>query len=334
MMTHQYIERPSGRVMEERLLGDRWVQLLYGPVRENAPALFRHCTQARLSALLGALHFDLPGRITGARAVRKLAASMRIPLDECVCPPETFITARHLFERRIRYWETRPMPAAEDLVVSPADARVLPGSLEETDMLFIKEKFFTLPELFGGQAEHWVPCFAGGAFAVFRLTPDKYHYNHAPVSGNVLAIFEEDGLYHSCNPGATMAVASPLSRNKRVVTVIDTDVPGGTQVGKVAMIEVVALMIGRIEQCYSREGYQDPRPVVPGLFLERGQPKSLYRPGSSTDVLLFEPRRIRFAPDLVANRRRPDVQSRFSIGLGDAAVETEVRVREEIACRC
>jgi phosphatidylserine decarboxylase len=116
--------------------------------------------------------------------------------------------------------------------------------------------------------------------------------------------------------------------------VIDTDVPGGTQVGKVAMIEVVALMIGRIEQCYSREGYQDPRPVVPGLFLERGQPKSLYRPGSSTDVLLFEPRRIRFAPDLVANRRRPDVQSRFSIGLGDAAVETEVRVREEIACRC
>jgi phosphatidylserine decarboxylase len=41
----------------------------------------------------------------------------------------------------------------------------------------------------------------------------------------------------------------PYSKNKRVVTIIDTDVEGGTGIGLVAMIEVVALMIGDIVQC-------------------------------------------------------------------------------------
>lgn len=70
---------------------------------------------------------------------------------------------------------------------------------------------------------------------------------------------------------------TPFSKNKRVVTVIDTDVEGGTQVGLVAMIEVVALIIGEVVQC---------------------------RPGSSTNVLLFQPRRVRFLDDLLANQRR------------------------------
>jgi hypothetical protein len=31
----------------------------------------------------------------------------------------------------------------------------------------------------------WLPAFDRGDFAIFRLTPDKYHYNHVPVSGEV-----------------------------------------------------------------------------------------------------------------------------------------------------
>jgi phosphatidylserine decarboxylase len=333
MTQHQYIERQSGRVVDEQFFGDHWVAQLYGGVREHAPVLFRLCTQARASAVLGWLQFDLPGMVTGARTVLKTATAMDINLAECVDPPESFTSMRKLFERRIRYRECRPMSALSSEVVSPADARVISGDLNETDLFFVKEKFFTLPELFGSRAERWCPAFAGGQFAIFRLTPDKYHYNHVPVSGRVEDSFEVDGCYHSCNPGAVMQVASPFAKNKRVVTIIDTDVPGGTQVGKVAMIEVVALMIGRIEQCYSAECYDDPQPVVPGMFLERGQPKSLYHPGSSTDILLFQPGRIRFAADLVANRRRSGVQSRYALGLGEMAVETELNVRETIACK-
>ena len=62
---------------------------------------------------------------------------------------------------------------------------------------------------------------------------------------------------------------------------IDTDTDGGTGIGLVAMIEVVALMIGDIVQCYSETQYLDPRTVQRGMLLRKGCPKSLYQPGSS-----------------------------------------------------
>ncbi|HEY7745554.1 MAG TPA: phosphatidylserine decarboxylase, partial [Desulfuromonadales bacterium] len=238
---------------------------------------------------------------------------------------------RKVFERRIRYWECRPLPAAPEAIVSPADARVVVGSFREGDDLFLKGKFFSYEELLGGGRPEWREAFAGGDFAVFRLTPDKYHYNHAPVSGVVVDCYELDGTYHACNPQAVVTVATPYSKNRRTVTVIDTDVEGGSQVGLVAMIEVVALMIGAVEQCYSAMRYDDPQPMRPGLFLERGQPKSLYRPGSSTDVLIFQPGRIRFADDLLRNQLRRDVVSRFALGFGAPLVETEVAVRSLLA---
>jgi hypothetical protein len=70
-----------------------------------------------------------------------------------------------------------------------------------------------------------------------------------------------------------VSLATPYSKNKRVVTVIDTDVGGGTGVGWVAMIEVVALMVGDIVQCYSQSEYKNPRPVETGMFLQCGYPK-------------------------------------------------------------
>jgi phosphatidylserine decarboxylase len=97
------------------------------------------------------------------------------------------------------------------------------------------------------------------------------------------------------------------------------------------MVEVVALMIGDIVQCYSDTAYDRPRPAEPGMFLQKGRPKSLFRPGSSTVVLMFQPGRVSFCPDLVANQRRPGVASRFSAGFGQPLAETEVLVRSAVA---
>jgi phosphatidylserine decarboxylase len=153
------------------------------------------------------------------------------------------------------------------------------------------------------------------------------------VAGGVLDVYQIDGAFNSCNPEAIVAMATPYSKNRRVVTIIDTDVEGGTGVGLVAMVEVVALMIGDIVQCYSEQGYQDPRPVEPGMQLKKGQPKSLYRPGSSTDVLVFQQGRVEFARDLLENQRRQDVVSRFTSGFRTNLVETDVAVRSLLAHR-
>jgi phosphatidylserine decarboxylase len=327
---HQYIERDSGLVRTEKLYGDRFIKLLYNAVRENAPLLFRVFTSARASSLIGAINFDAPffGMAAGNR---QFLAECGVDLGECLERPEFFDTPRKVFERKIHYERCRPMPDTPHAVVSPADARVLVGSFRESSLLFLKEKFFAYEEFLGSGKSEWLEAFADGDFAVFRLTPDKYHYNHTPVAGTVADIYEIAGGYHSCNPGAVVEVVTPYSKNKRVVTVIDTDVPGGTGVGLVAMVEVVALMIGDIVQCYSAEGYDPPREVKPGMFLVKGAPKSLYRPGSSTDVLLFQEGRVSFSEDLIRNMRMPNVESRFSLGFDTPLVETDVAVRSVIA---
>ena len=225
------------------------------------------------------------------------------------------------------------MPEEPDAVVAPADARVLVGRLETDPALFVKDKFFSLPELLGPGRASWADAFAGGDYAIFRLTPEKYHYNHTPVAGQVVDVYEVQGLYHSCNPAAIVEIATPFSKNKRVVTIFDTDLPRGSQVGLVVMVEVVALMIGEVVPRYSVARYDDPRSLAVGQDVHRGQPKSLFRPGSSTTILLFERGRVAFSPDLAANAVRADISSRFSRGFGHPIVETEVAVRSEVARR-
>jgi phosphatidylserine decarboxylase len=322
MMQHQYIERDSGRVVTEQLLGDRMVRLLYHGVRENSTTLFRMLTSSWSSHILSMVNFDRPVLSESA-----FLAECGIDISECIDPPHQLDTPRKIFERRIRYWQCRPMPTDSDAVVSPADARVLVGSFHDTSLIFLKDKFFSFDELLGSGDTPWLAAFSGGDFAVFRLTPDKYHYNHTPVAGNVVDFYAIDGEYHSCNPTAIVAVATPYSKNKRVVTIIDTDVPGGSGVGLVAMIEVVALMIGDIVQSYSTEAYNAPRQVEKGMFLLKGQPKSLYRPGSSTDILIFQEGRIDFAGDIVANMGQAGVSSRFTQGFQKPLVETDIQVR-------
>lgn len=325
---HQYVRRNSQQVITERPIADRCIQFLYSSLRENVPAMFRAVTSGRMSSLLGYMHYDMVGRRN--RNGQRLFDSIGADPQECVEPVEYYDSYRKVFERQIRYWERRPINRSVSTIVSPADARVLIGNLNDSETMSVKGKFFDLKELLGPDCP-WYFRFVGGDYAVFRLTPDKYHYNHIPVTGKVVGIYQIEGAYHSCNPSALIAMGSLYSKNRRVVTVIDTDIEGGARIGLVAMVEVVALMIGDVKQAYSKYRYEAPTGISPGMILRRGCPKSLYRPGSSTDVLLFEPDKIRFSADLVKNSRRCDVQSRFTNGFGRPAVETDVLVRSPLA---
>lgn len=325
---HQFLDRETGRLVDEKLYADGVIRFLYSTLRERAPIIFRAATGERISGLLGFINYDLylGGKITGHRHFLKYCG---IELGECLENPEELDTIKKIFQRKIRYWECRPMPDRSEAVVSPADARMLVGSLSATSHLFIKGKFFEYEELLSEGKKNWLEAFDGGDFAVFRLTPEKYHYNHTPVAGMVIDIYEIRGSHHSCNPNAVVEVVTPHSKNKRVVTVIDTDVPGGTCVGLVALIEVVALMIGGILQCYSEKRYENPETVRPGVFMKKGLPKSLYCPGSSTDILLFQKNRVAFMEDIIQNMKNPSAKSRFKTEFCQL-IETDVKVRSLI----
>ena len=327
---HQYIDRATGAVADEQLMANRIIRTLYSPKLENAPLLAKLASSGKMSQVLGYINYDnaLSSRMSG---MRRFLRQCGVDSRELVDDPTTLNTARKVFERKIKYWQFRPMPRAEHCVVCPADSRVMVGSLRETSGLFIKGKFFEFPELLGGKGSRWTRRFADGDFAVFRLTPEKYHYTHVPVTGEVADFYSVQGRYYSCNPNAAVRLLTPYSKNRRVVTVLDTDCEGGEQVGCVAMIEVVALMVGQIVQRYSENRYDNPQAVQKGLVLRRGAPKALFRPGSSTVVLLFEPGHVHFATDLVGNQRKEGVRSRYSAGFGIPVVETDVKVRSLLA---
>jgi len=329
---HQYIERDSGKICSERPFADPIINYLYGKNRERASYLYQLLGSQWFSAFLGWVNYDFPlgQNISG---IKRFLRNCAVDLSECVDSLEYFDTARKVFERQIAYWHCRPMTDDELAIVSPADARVLLGSLKNDSAFFLKGKFFDCEELLGGNQFDWPAAFRGGDFIICRLTPEKYHYNHTPVAGIVRDFYENGGCYHSCNPGAVVTLATPYSKNRRVVTMIDTDVSSGTNVGLVAMVEIVALMVGDIAQCFSRVEYQEPQPMRTGMFLDRGCPKSLFRPGSSTTVLLFQENRVHFADDLIGNLYRADIVSRFSQGLGRPLVETDVKVRSTIGQR-
>ncbi len=326
---HQYVDRCTGNIVREHLLANSVMRALYSPALERAPVLTRLASSRYVSRVLGYLNYDnmLSARATG---MLKFLRQSGIPLSEFVGNLSEYDTVRKIFERQIRYWNCRPMPVNPKAVACPADARILLGSMEGSSGIYLKQKFFAFPELLG-EGSPWENFFEGGDYAVLRLTPEKYHYTHSPVSGLVLDFYSIEGRYFPCNPNASVQLITPVSKNRRVVTILETDIPHGSEVGKVAMIEVVALMIGQIEQRYSDIRYENPRPIEKGMFLRAGAPKALFRPGSSTVVLLFQRGRIQFARDLLENQRRGEVQSRFSLTLGEPLTETDVAVRSLLA---
>ncbi|WP_022667348.1 phosphatidylserine decarboxylase [Desulfospira joergensenii] len=331
-MKHQYIDRETGLPITENLVHDRVIAAIYSGIRENARFLFDLLVSPRASALVGFLNYDFRFKKPPLDPDR-FFRTHGIDLREIEGRLEDLTSLRKVFERRIRFREVRPMPETPGSVVSPADSKMLAGSFSREKSLWVKEKFFNFMELLGGDKPEWLKAFDKGDWAVFRLTPEKYHYNHVPAAGRVIDFYGIDGCFHSCNPGAVVREVTPYSKNRRVVTLIDTDVDGGEGIGLVAMVEVGALMIGQIVQCYSGRGYEDPVGVSPGLFLKKGQPKSLFRPGSSTTILIFQRDRIKFSRDILGNLHRKDVQSRFTSGFGRPLVETDVRVRSIIGQR-
>ncbi|HEY1731626.1 MAG TPA: phosphatidylserine decarboxylase [Terriglobales bacterium] len=226
---HQYIDRATGNVVREHLLANSMVSALYSPALEKAPLVARLASSRYVSRVLGYLKYDnvLSSRATG---MLKFLRDSGIPLSEFVGNLSEYDTARKIFERQIRYWNCRPMPQNLRAVVCPADARALLGSMEGSSGLYLKQKFFSFPELMG-DGSPWQASFEAGDYAVFRLTPEKYHYTHSPVSGRVLDHYSVEGRYFPCNPNAAVQLITPVSKNRRVVTILETDCRNGSGPG-------------------------------------------------------------------------------------------------------
>ena len=96
---HQFLDRETGRLVDEKLYADGVIRFLYSTLRERAPIIFRAATGEKISGLLGFINYDLylGGKITGHRHFLKYCG---IELGECLENPEELDTIKKIFQRK------------------------------------------------------------------------------------------------------------------------------------------------------------------------------------------------------------------------------------------
>ena len=316
--------------MREHLLANSVVSALYSPALEKAPLLTRLASSRYVSRVLGYLNYDnlLSSRATG---MLKFLRESGIQLSEFVGNLSEYDTARKIFERQIRYWNCRPMPQNPRAVVCPADARGLIGSMEESSGLYLKQKFFSFPELLG-DGSPWQRSFEGGDYAVFRLTPEKYHYTHSPVSGRVLDFYSVEGRYYPVQSQCGGAIDDASLEEP----------PRGYDSGN-----RLPQRLGRGPRGHDRSGRAHDRTDRTALqraslrksarrskkecCCDAGAPKALFRPGQQHRGSAVSTRSHSLCPRPdrePAARRRAEP---FLADLGEPLTETDVAVRSLLA---
>jgi phosphatidylserine decarboxylase len=128
----------------------------------------------------------------------------------------------------------------------------------------------------------WAQHFAGGPILIARLCPIDYHRFHYGDEGRVLDHFRVPGILHSVNPVALKTIPGLFGKNEKNVTIIDSK-----NFGKLAMIEVGAMGVGKIVQTHL------------GPLVQRGEEKGYFLFGGSTVILLGEPQRWRPSEDIL-----------------------------------
>ncbi len=270
----KYIERESGQVKTEKVPGEKWLVWLYdSPVGEAT--LWALAKRKLVSSVYGYM-MDRP---SSAKKIDPFIEDFDIDMNEA--QQQEFNSFNEFFIRKLKD-DARPVDTGANIVVSPADGKVMAyADISNSDFIikgyrFDVVSFLDNPDL--------AQEYADGALLIIRLAPPDYHRFHFPVGGNLAATKKIDGYYYSVNPIALRKMAEIFWLNKREYTVISNPL-----FGDVVMAEVGATMVGSIKQTYE------------GSFAQKGEEKGYFEFGGSTVVLLFEKGKVDIDDDLLIN---------------------------------
>jgi len=269
------IDRETGEPFEETILGEKWIRWAYQDSKSRflERLLFR---SPFISKLTGKWYDSSFSRGKINAVIEELA----IDVDEFAQPKESYRSFNEFFARKLKP-DVRPFSLDPELIVSPADGRVLVfPALDEDTFAPVKGHPSDIRKMLPGHADR----FSNGALAVVRLCPADYHRYHFPCAGDIIEYRSIAGALHSVNPIALASGPDVFGDNKRSYTLIDTE-----HAGTLCFMEVGAFGVGGIvnTRCSGH--------------VEKMDEKGYFKFGGSSVVLIFEPGRIRFCEDLVAN---------------------------------
>lgn len=177
----------------------------------------------------------------------------------------------------------RPVDMNDEALVSPADSKLTVYDITEDAKYNVKGCEYNIVQLLGGDAK-LAEEFFGGKCLVFRLSVDNYHRYCFTDGGRVVSSRFIPGILHTVNPLA-LEKHDVYGKNCRELTVLETE-----NFGKVAYMEVGAMMVGRINN----------HPVE---TFEKGQEKGYFSFGGSTIIMLYKKDVLEIDEDIAENSK-------------------------------
>ena len=215
-----------------------------------------------------------------AKNVVPFVEAYGVDRTEFLEPVENFKSFNDFFIRKLKHG-SRPLPEG-DVAVIPADGRFrFFQNVDESEGFVVKGEKFKLEELL--QDPELAEKYRGGAMLIGRLCPTDYHRFHFPVDCIPSESRLINGYLYSVNPIALRQDIDIFTKNKRMITTLESQ-----KFGKVLYIEIGATNVGSIIQTF-----QPNRPY------QKGDEKGYFSFGASALVVLFEPGKIIFEPDLL-----------------------------------
>ncbi len=272
----QYFDRYSKTMKTEKIYGEAYLRFVY----ENPLGRLAFLNLVK-RGFFSRLYGWLMDRSSSKKKIASFLETYQVDSSEFLEDSATYKTFNEFFYRKLKP-EARPIHPDPLACVFPADGRHLGfQDLSQTTGFFVKGEIFSLQELL--QDLSLAERYSQGSMVVSRLCPTDYHRFHFPVEGIPSPPIPIQGDLFSVSPIALRDNIHIFTRNKRVLTSVESPT-----FGRVTMIEVGATMVGGIHYTYEA-----------GQEIPKGHEKGYFRFGGSSTITLFEPGRVQLAPDLI-----------------------------------
>lgn len=290
----KYIERKTGEIKIEKVLGEKALEFLY----------YNPFGKLLLNALvkrkfISTIYGNKMNKAKSKEDIADFVKKMDINMDDYTRGIDEYKNFNDFFCRELKEG-ARKIDERSEALVSPADGKILAfKDLKEKDKFFIKGSEFTLEEFF--KDKDLAKKYEGGSFVIVRLAPADYHRFHFPADGKIGETKKIEGYYYSVSTHAIKKNFRIFCENKREYAILETE-----KFGDIALIDVGATMVGSIIQTYT-----------PNTDVKKGAEKGYFIFGGSTCILVFEKDKIEIDEDIIQNTKN--------------RIETRVYMGEKIA---
>lgn len=202
-------------------------------------------------------------------------------IDLSQCQKREFTSYNDFFTRKLKPG-ARKIAEDSHVFISPCDGKLTVYPIGEKSRFLIKHTPYTVGELL--KNKRLAKRYQGGYAWIFRLSVEDYHRYCYVADGYKSENVHIPGIFHTVNPAAN-DVCPIYKQNTREYSLLRTE-----EFGTVLMMEVGALMVGRIENRH--HGRQ---------MVKRGEEKGNFAFGGSTIILLTEADKVKADKDLLRN---------------------------------